>query len=251
MMSAEFRGVSIVQSERTVVRQSSRNATSPGVLEAWLSRAAHDELELLVAHQAHELWFNQLLCELAVLIADLDRDGLAAASRTLQRATRIASVLVEQMQALDARARRVRVAALRAHPSGTERDPLRRLERIAGSGTPALGRWVARERRPERPRSGSVREAFVRAVLRAPSAPCGEVEVSLSRTLSVEELQVWLGARLAHPALAARGELALGLRALDERLAIWATHRQAFGRAAAGEGSAPAPLRRFFPELGR
>lgn len=247
MMSAFFRGVS---SERAGGRRSSRNAAGPGALESWLSCAsANDAQELIVAHQTHELWFNQLLCELAVLVADLDADSLPAASRTLERATRIAGVLVEQMRELGALpSGKGHLDVLLGGGTKTDREPLRRLGLIAGTGTAALGRWVARERRPERLRSVSVREAFVRAVAREAA---GETDVALSRTPAIEELQAWLAARLARPALVARHELASGLRALDERLVDWARYRETLCHGAcADEGHATiAPCRRFFPEL--
>jgi tryptophan 2,3-dioxygenase len=248
MMATHFRGVS---SERVGVFERSRDAAVTSALETWLARAgAHAELELIVAHQAHELWFNQLLCELAVLVADLDADCLPAASRTLERVQRIAGVLVEQMRELGLQPSTERgpLDVLLGCGSGTDRDPLRRLELITGTGAATLGRWAARERRPERPRSASVREAFVRAVVRELG---GSAEGPLARTLSLEELQSWLAERLPQPALVARHELALGLRALDDRLVAWAQQRQALGRGRdvrAGRARTPT-ARRFFPEL--
>ena len=246
MMTAFFRGVS---SERSVGRRGSRNAAHADALPSWLSSAnAQDAQRLVVAHQAHELWFNQLLCELAVLVADLDADILPAANRTLERAGRIAGVLVEQMREL-----RALPSAGRGHLDAllgakTESEPSRRLERIAGTCAAVSGRWLARERRPERPRSASVREAFLRAVARDPD---GDAEVTLSRTPALAELQGWLATRLARPGVMARRELAVGLRGLDERLVEWARHREALDETpddSAGR-SRTAPARRLFPEL--
>lgn len=248
MMSAHFRGVS---SERADTRRSrSRDAASVDASESWLSRASAQDVQqvVVVAHQAHELWFNQLLCELAVLVADLDADILPAASRTLERTSRIAGVLVEQMLELRALSEGGR-GQLHALLAGkTAAQPLRRLERIAGTGAAVSGRWIARERRPERPRSASVREAFLRAVAREPR---GDAEVELARTPALAELQTWLAARLACPGAAARRELAGGLRGLDDQLVEWARQRDLLyaGPRDAERRAGTAPARRFFPEL--
>lgn len=248
MVSAFFIGVS---DERAAGRRSSHHAVAADALETWLLRASpHDAQQVVVAHQAHELWFNQLLCELAVLVADLDADVLPAANRTLERAARIAAVLVEQMRELRSlrSAGRGRLDALLGEGTEIDRERLRRLERIAGTRTAASGRWMMRERRPERPRSTSVREAFLRAVAREPG---GDAEVVVSRTPALAEVRIWLATRLARPTVAAQCEIAVGLRELDERLFDWARHRDALCHGSwDGEGRAGAPLaRRFFPDL--
>jgi tryptophan 2,3-dioxygenase len=241
MMSAFFRGVS---SESAGARRSSRHAVR--ALETWPSWAsAHEAQRLVIAHQAHELWFNQLLCELTVLVADLDADSLPAASRTLQRAARITGVLAEQTQELGALHGAGRHLGM---PFGgsleAERELSRRLELLVGTRAAGIGRWIARDR----PRSTSVREAFLRAVARQPSA---EAEAGLSRAPALAELQAWLAQRLAHPACAAQHELAVGLRALDERLVHWARQRRALcARPREPEGRLRTPGR-FFPELWR
>jgi len=234
----------------------------PGALalDARLSRApAHDEVGFVIAHQTHELWLEQFSCELAVLVTDLDADCLPAARRTLERAERIVAVLIEQLRALDA----LPLAELRGldsllgRDSGLGSDPLCRLGQLAGNGAATLQRWLARERRPDRPRSVSVREAFIRAVARRlpgggyPDAPSlASPDVPRERHLGR-----WLASCLSQPPLAAQRELALRLRDLDEQLATWGRQRHALRRrlCLAGSrgprGSEPALDRRFFPEL--
>ncbi|HTV19312.1 MAG TPA: tryptophan 2,3-dioxygenase family protein, partial [Polyangiaceae bacterium] len=63
--------------------------------------AVHDELLFIIVHQAHELWFKQILCEISLLISDIDARSFDTACRTLDRMTRIAHLLYEHMRVLE------------------------------------------------------------------------------------------------------------------------------------------------------
>jgi len=251
MVSPQSGGASSARGQDAVACRGSRRA--PGALSLGsrlLGATTRDQMAFVVAHQTHELWFNQLLCELAVLVADLDGDRLPAASRTLDRATRIAAVLAEQMRGLEALsvADGCSLDVVLASAGEPDGDPLRRLDQLAGTGAATLGRWVARERRPERPRSASVREAFVRAVLREPSEDA-EVQALISSAgiQAGSALRSWLVACLERPALAAQRELSAGLRGLDEQLVTWV--RQRLQPSGSGARRPALAARRFFPEL--
>lgn len=252
MMSPHCRTVSSARGHDAVAPRRSRRRAGASALDVWLARVpAHDELVVVVTHQTIELWFNQLLCELGVLVVDLDGDNVQAASRTLERAGRIAALLAEQTGALAGlpQAERDDLGALLG--GGLEHDLLRRLQLLAGSGAAAFGRWLARERRPERPRSASVREAFVRAVVRHHD-PADPRLPGLSPTASEEELSVWLAAQLARPERAAQRELSASLRALDEQLVAWVRLRHGLRRGRRGAAGRVQPVVQragFFPEL--
>jgi tryptophan 2,3-dioxygenase len=61
----------------------------------------HDEMLFIVIHQVYELWFKQLLHELAELQRRLEKDETAHAMRTLRRALTILKVVVAQIDVLE------------------------------------------------------------------------------------------------------------------------------------------------------
>ena len=61
----------------------------------------HDETLFIVIHQVYELWFKQMLHEVAHLMARLDADDLPAAQATLKRILTILKVLVAQIDILE------------------------------------------------------------------------------------------------------------------------------------------------------
>src|SRR5690349_3320004 len=76
MISPHSRSVSSAPGRDAVAPRRSRRRAGASALDVWLARVpAHDELVVVVAHQTIELWFNQLLCELGVLVVDLDGDN--------------------------------------------------------------------------------------------------------------------------------------------------------------------------------
>jgi len=212
----------------------------------------HDELLFIIVHQTHELWFKQILCELSLLISDIDARSFDTACRTIHRMTRIAHLLSEHMRVLETMPPREfeRFRAGLGTASGIESEQFHRLEQLAGlsnrGGLPPLT--------PGSGPSGSVRDAFWRAVVAAKPgarAPAGVDAAALGASLSA-----WLAA----PELSAQRRLAEALFAFDETMVSW--RREHFelahmmiGAAAGTGGSSGAGYLRatmdrcFFPEL--
>jgi tryptophan 2,3-dioxygenase len=61
----------------------------------------HDEMLFIVIHQIYELWFKQLLHELAKLQAELESGGTTHAMRTLRRTLAILKIVVSQLDVLE------------------------------------------------------------------------------------------------------------------------------------------------------
>src|SRR3954471_20278873 len=53
----------------------------------------HDEMLFIIIHQTKELWMKQMLHELELAIALVEKDGFAAAYKSLARVSRIQSVM--------------------------------------------------------------------------------------------------------------------------------------------------------------
>jgi len=71
-------------------------------LQRPLSRGPeHDEMLFIVIHQVYELWFKEILHELAYLEQQLDRHDAARAQHTLKRILAILKVLVAQLDILE------------------------------------------------------------------------------------------------------------------------------------------------------
>src|SRR3546814_15653096 len=70
-------------------------------------RPAHDEMLFIVVHQAYELWFKQILHELALVDAifaeeSLDDRDIGRAVAALERIERILKLLIGQLDVLEA-----------------------------------------------------------------------------------------------------------------------------------------------------
>jgi tryptophan 2,3-dioxygenase len=61
----------------------------------------HDEMLFIVIHQVYELWFKQLLHELAQLQRSMEKGDSAHSARTLRRALTILKVVVAQIDVLE------------------------------------------------------------------------------------------------------------------------------------------------------
>jgi tryptophan 2,3-dioxygenase len=61
----------------------------------------HDEMLFIVIHQVYELWFKQLLHELAQLQRSLEKGDTPHSTRTLRRALTILKVVVAQIDVLE------------------------------------------------------------------------------------------------------------------------------------------------------
>jgi tryptophan 2,3-dioxygenase len=214
--------------------------------------AVHDELLFIIVHQTHELWFKQILCELSLLISDIDARSFDTACRTIHRMTRIAQLLSEHMRVLETMPplefQRFRVALGTA--SGIESEQFHRLEQLAGLSNLAALPPLTAGSAP----SDSVRDAFWRAIIAAQPgarAPLGADAATLGATL---------GAWLAAPELAAQRRLAEALFAFDQNMVSWRREhfelaRMMIGAASGTGGSSGASYLRatmdrcFFPEL--
>jgi tryptophan 2,3-dioxygenase len=214
--------------------------------------AVHDELLFIIVHQTHELWFKQILCELSLLISDIDARSFDTAGRTIHRMSRIAHLLSEHMRVLETMPPREfeRFRAALGTASGIESEQFHRLEQLAGlsnqAGLPPLT--------PGNGPSDSVRDAFWRAVIAAkPGAlvPMGADAAALGALL---------GAWLSAPELAAERRLAEALLAFDQNIVNWRrehfelAHMMIGSAAGTGGSSGSGYLRAtmgrcFFPEL--
>jgi tryptophan 2,3-dioxygenase len=227
----------------------------PLALQRPLAQApVHDELSFIIVHQTHELWFEQILCELSVLVDDIDGGRIGAARRTLERIGKIARLLAEQVQILETLpvAEFQRFRDVLGTASGLESQQFGRLEKLAGSPPKAV-RWSLSAAAYDTP-SVSVREAFCRAMAahdpglaRPPRTGVGPQSFGQA-----------LVALLAQPALAPELSLAEGLLALDEQLVLWRQQHSELARAlldgAGASGGSTSYLRSttqrsFFPEL--
>ncbi|MDQ2997970.1 MAG: tryptophan 2,3-dioxygenase, partial [Chloroflexota bacterium] len=57
----------------------------------------HDELLFIITHQAFELWFKQILHELAAATELLDADNVGYATWLMRRVSQIVRLLIEQI----------------------------------------------------------------------------------------------------------------------------------------------------------
>ena len=94
----------------------------------------HDELLFIVVHQVYELWFKQLLHELAHLQARLEGGDTAHALHTLKRILTILKVAVAQLDVLETMTPRqfISFRARLDRASGFQSAQFRRLEGIVG-----------------------------------------------------------------------------------------------------------------------
>lgn len=94
----------------------------------------HDELLFIVIHQVYELWFKQLLHELAHLQVRLDEGDTSHAIRTLRRILTILKVVVAQIDVLETMSPR-QFSSFRARldaSSGFQSWQFRELEAVLG-----------------------------------------------------------------------------------------------------------------------
>ena len=120
----------------------------------------HDEMLFIVIHQVYELWFKQLLHEVAHLGAALERDDLPRVYATLKRFLTILKVQVAQIDILETMSP-ISFLSFRARldtASGFQSPQFRELEFVLGrrsarmvahhDGTPAAARLAARLAEP-------------------------------------------------------------------------------------------------------
>src|SRR4051794_14110133 len=100
----------------------------------------HDELLFIVIHQVSELWFKQVLHELAHLQRALEGGDASAALQDLRRVLAILKTLVGQMDVLETLTPR-QFAAFRRQlgpASGFQSAQFRELEAALGARDPAV-----------------------------------------------------------------------------------------------------------------
>src|SRR4051812_42228842 len=100
----------------------------------------HDELLFIVIHQIYELWFKQLLHELAYLQMRLERDEGARALATVRRVLTILKTIVAQIDVLETMTPS-QFASFRARldsASGFQSGQFRELEAVLGRRDPAM-----------------------------------------------------------------------------------------------------------------
>ena len=122
----------------------------------------HDELLFIVIHQVYELWFKQLLHELAHLQALLEAGDTPHAIRTLRRILTILKVAVAQIDVLETMSPR-EFSSFRDRldaASGFQSAQFRELEAVLGRRDPAVFRHY-----PE----GSSARAAIEAAMGRPS----------------------------------------------------------------------------------
>lgn len=103
----------------------------------------HDELLFIVVHQVYELWFKQLLHELAHLRARLEGGDTPHAARTLRRILTILKVAVAQVDVIETMSPR-QFASFRDRldaSSGFQSWQFREIESALGGGEDGL--WPA------------------------------------------------------------------------------------------------------------
>jgi tryptophan 2,3-dioxygenase len=215
--------------------------------------AVHDEMLFIIVHQTHELWFKQTLCELSVLVDDIDGRRLEAACRTLNRIRQIARLLLEHMLVLETMPAQEfqRFRSVLGTSSGLESEQFHRLEQLAGLPKSALP-LASTGGNP----SASVREAFWRALAAHEPQPASD----LRPQGDVQALGQALALLLEQPAFARERGLAEAMLAFDEQVVLWRRQhfemaRRMIGAAEGTGGSSGATYlrdrmdRRFYPEL--
>jgi tryptophan 2,3-dioxygenase len=145
----------------------------------------HDEMLFIVVHQVYELWFKQLLHELAHLQRRLEEGDTSHAVRTLRRILTILKVAVAQIDVLETMSPR-QFLAFRARldaSSGFQSWQFRELEAVLGRRDPSVlthypAGSEARRRIEEAVQRPSLWESFL-DYLRTQGHDPGDVEEAL------------------------------------------------------------------------
>jgi tryptophan 2,3-dioxygenase len=215
-----------------------------------------DEMLFIIVHQAHELWFKQILLELAALIGQIDGARWLPACQTLERTARIVKLLVGHLAVLESMpaSEFQRFRCVLGSASGMQSEQFRRIEALLGHA-PAAGAASPGDGGATR----SLRDAFLQALSGAVRSlrvdggvPGGGGEA--------EQVCVLVSELYRDPALAAPRAAADRLLQLDQQMAEWrGRHLQmvrAMIGAVAGTGGSTGvgylqvnAEKRFFPEL--
>ena len=214
--------------------------------------AQHDETLFIIIHQTYELWFKQILHELAAIRERLDRDQVLVAARLLRRCIEIQRILVAQITVLETMTP-VDFLAFRDHlmpASGFQSAQFREIEFLSGLKEPKfLNSYpegaAERERLEARLAEPTLRDAFHRLLERRGFTADAKGVAALYRD-STRHMDLFL--------------LAEALTEYDEMVSLWRMrHVQMVERIIGGRpgtgGSEGAEYlrgtvaRRIFPEL--
>jgi tryptophan 2,3-dioxygenase len=100
----------------------------------------HDEMLFIISHQVYELWFRQILHEVALVNEHLDADRPLRAAQLLERIHRIQHLLIEQIPLLETMfaADFADFRASLGTSSGFQSVQFRRLEFLLGNKNPKM-----------------------------------------------------------------------------------------------------------------
>jgi tryptophan 2,3-dioxygenase len=240
-------------------------------LQRELSQPAHhDELLFIVSHQVYELWFKQLLHEVAAVCDWLDRDEPLRAAQLFDRIHAIQHLLIEQIPLLETMFA-VDFAQFRDHlrpASGFQSVQFRRLEFLCGAKNPRMIDLVGEDEESRRELASALRQPtlydhFLRHLARS-GFPIPAAVLSRDVTLPHQADEGVVDALLVLYQEPGRHyphfRLAEHLLQLDERFAIWRFHhvkmveRMIGTRTGTGGSSGAKYLAttlgmRFFPEI--
>ncbi len=207
--------------------------------------AVHDEMLFVIVHQAHELWFKQLIVELRAAVSQIDAGCWLAAGRTLQRGSAIMALLVQHLAILETMppGEFQRFRAALGSASGMQSAQFRELEMLSGYSVGQEGAELSRHGAACMD-SSNLRHVFLRAC-------CGGAPASMPARLR----------RLYRdPRCEAQRRLADCLIDFDEQMAAWRRRHVGvvqvmIGRTMGTGGSSGARYlqesmdRRFLPEV--
>jgi len=232
--------------------------------------AHHDELLFIISHQVYELWFKQLLHEVAAVCDWLDRDEPLRAAQLFDRLHAIQHLLIEQIPLLETMFA-VDFAQFRDHlrpASGFQSVQFRKLEFLCGAKNPRLIDLVGEDEESRRDlaevlRQPTLYDHFLHHLARS-GFPIPAAVLNRDVTLPHQPDEGVVDALLLLYRDPGRHyphfRLAEHLLQLDERFAIWRFHhvkmveRMIGSRAGTGGSSGAKYLSatlgmRFFPEI--
>jgi tryptophan 2,3-dioxygenase len=226
--------------------------------------AVHDEMLFVIVHQAHELWFKQVICELRAAISQIDSCCWQAASRTLQRISAIVSLLVQHVAVLETmpRAEFQRFRGALGSASGVQSLQFQEIELLSGY-VPSQERGWRSPPGSHSSDSANLREVFLRACSDAQGSGCHVRDPGMAGPAAAgrsEMAIVRLRRLYRDPSYEAQRCLADCLLEFDEQVARWRRSHVRLVHAMIGEtmgtgGSSGARYlhetleRRIFPEL--
>ncbi|HVT59746.1 MAG TPA: tryptophan 2,3-dioxygenase family protein [Thermoanaerobaculia bacterium] len=240
-------------------------------LQRELSKPAHhDELLFIVSHQVYELWFKQMLHEVAAVCDWLDRDLPLRAAQLFDRLHAIQHLLIEQIPLLETMFA-VDFNQFRDHlrpASGFQSVQFRKLEFLCGAKNPKMVRLVGEDDAAQRDLEAALRrptlyDHFLRHLARSGFAipqPVLARDVTLPHAADDGVVGALVRLYRESDEHYPQFRLAEHLLEFDERFALWRFHHvkmveRMIGSHAGTGGSSGAKYlaatlgMRFFPEI--